>query len=121
MYILRDRTRFNSDVDLILQMSFETETNRSKNAAFPGFITYLCCLNEVWDLKGTPTHAAIHMACLYYQGLAEGGDAARKEEARALRQRIAEAIPLQVSRGQMPADRGAHYAAQLDTYAAHLA
>ncbi len=121
MYILRDRTKFNSDVDHLLQMSFEIETNSSKNAAFPGFIAYLNCLNEVWDVKGTPTHAAIHMACLYYRGLAESGDVARKTEARALRQRIAEAIPLQVSRGQMPPDRGAHYSQQLEKYAEHLA
>lgn len=121
MYILRDRTKFNSDVDLILQMSFEIETNSSKNAAFPGFIKYLCCLDEVWDTKGTPTHAAIHMACLYCRGLAENGDAARRAEAQALWQRISEAIPLQVSRGQMPPDRGAHYSQQLEGCAERLA
>lgn len=121
MFLLRDRTKFNSDVDLIIRMSFEIETDSSKNPAFPSFIAYLSHLSEIWNGNGTPEHAAVHMACIYCKGLAEKGDAVRKAEAQALRARIAEAIPVYVSRGQMTQDWGAHYTALLQKCAEQLA
>ena len=121
MFLLRDRTKFNTDVDLILRMSFDIETDSSKNSAFPSFIGYLSHLSEIWNEKGTPEHAAVHMACVYCKGLVEKGATAQKVEARALRPRIAEAIPLYVSRGQMTQDWAAHYSGLLEKYAALLA
>ena len=121
MFLLRDRTKFNTDVDLILRMSFEVETDSSKNSAFPSFISYLSHLSEIWNEKGTPEHAAVHMACVYCKGLVEKGDAVRKTEAQALRARVAEAIPVYVSRGQMTPDWGTHYAGQLDKVTERLA
>lgn len=117
MFLLRDRTKFNTDVDLILRMSFDIETDNSKNRAFPAFISYLSSLSEIWNENGTPEHAAVHMACVYCKGLAEKGEAAGKAEAKALRLRIAEATPLFVSRGQMTQDWAAHYAGLLEKYA----
>ncbi len=114
MFLLRDRTRFNTDVDLILQMSFDIETDSSKNPAFPSFIGYLSHLSEIWNEKGTPEHAAVHMACIYRKGLVEKGDAAQKVEAKAVRLRIAEAMPLFVSRGQITPDWAAHYSGLLE-------
>ncbi len=121
MFLLRDRTKFNTDVDLMLRMSFDIETDSSKNPAFPSFISYLSCLSEVWNEQGTPEHAAVHMAGVYCKGLAQKGDAARKAEAKALRLRIAETIPLYVSRGQLTPDWAAHYSALLEKYAELLA
>lgn len=109
MFLLRDRTKFNSDVDLIIRMSFEIETDSSKNPAFPSFIAYLSHLSEIWNGNGTPEHAAVHMACIYRKGLTDKGDAACQAEAQALRTRLAEAIPVYVSRGQLTQDWGAHY------------
>ena len=109
MFLLRDRTKFNSDVDLIVRMNFEIETDSSKNPAFPSFIAYLSHLSEIWNGNGTPEHAAVHMACIYCKGLVDKGDAVRKAEAQALRTRIAEAIPVFVSRGQLTQEWGVHY------------
>ena len=121
MFLLRDRTKFNTDVDLILRMSFDIETDSSKNPAFPSFIAYLSHLSEIWNANGTPEHAAVHMACVYCKGLVEKGDAAGKAEAKALRPRIAEAMPLYVSRGQMTPDWAEHYSGLLEKYAELLA
>ena len=121
MFLLRDRTKFNTDVDLILRMSFDIETDSSKNSAFPSFIGYLSHLSEIWNEKGTPEHAAVHMACVYCKGLVEKGGAQQKAEAKALRVRVAEAIPVYVSRAQMTPDWGAHYAGLLEKYAESLA
>lgn len=114
MFLLRDRTKFNTDVDLVLRMSFDIETDSSKNSAFPSFIGYLSHLSEIWNEKGTPEHAAVHMACVYCKGLAETGDAVRKAEVQALRARVVEAIPLYISRGQLTPDWGSHYTDQLN-------
>ena len=121
MFLLRDRTKFNTDVDQILRMSFDMETDCSKNPAFPSFIGYLSHLSEIWNVGGTPEHAAVHMACVYCKSLTEKGDVARKAEAKALRPRIAQAVPLFVSRGQMTPDWAAHYSGLLEKYAASFA
>jgi hypothetical protein len=121
MFLLRDRTKFNSDVDLILRMSFEIETDSSKNLAFPSFISYLSHLSEIWNGNGTPEHAAVHMACTYCKSLVDKGDAVRKAEAQALRTRIDEAIPVYVSRGQLTQDWGSHYTGLLQKCADPLA
>ena len=120
MFLLRDRTKFNTDVDLILRRSFDIETDGSKNSAFPSFIGYLSHLSEIWNEGGTPEHAAVHMACVYCKGLVEKSDAARKAEAKALQSRIAEAVPLFVSRGQMTSDWAAHYSGLLEKYVGRL-
>jgi len=53
---------------------------------------------------------------VYYMGLAKNGDTSQRSEAKQLGQRIAKAMPLYMSRGQIPSDRAAHYSGLLQKY-----
>ena len=120
MFIVRDRTRFNSDVDTLLRVSFNIETDSSKNPAFPRLMSYLRSLDGLWEDRATPHHGALFVALSYCKDLVDRGDAANKAEASALCACIAEMVPVFVSRNYMTQERGAHYAALVQQYAASL-
>jgi hypothetical protein len=120
MFGFRNRNKFNTDVDVILRTAFDIETDHNRNAAFPGVLSYMAYLDEVWNERGTAEHAAARMACLYYMGLAKNGTPTEKNEAKALGQRIEKAIRLYVSCGQISENKGGHYLGLVSKYAEHL-
>ena len=121
MFILRDRTTFNTSAEMLLRVSFGVETDSSKNPAFPKLIPFLSSLDGVWEDRGTHQQAALHMACLYCQSLIERGDATRRAEAATLCKVIAEAIPVYVERSYMSEASGAHYASLIEQCTTQLA
>lgn len=120
MFIIRDRTRFNSDVDTLLRVSFHIETDSSKNPAFPKLMPYLRSLDGLWEERATAHHGALYVALAYCKDLIDRGGASKKAEASALCACLAELIPVFVSRNYMTQECGAHYAEQAQQYAASL-
>ena len=120
MFIVRDRTRFNSDVDTLLRVSFNIETDSSKNPAFPKLMSYLRSLDGLWEQRATPHHGALFVALSYCKDLIDRGGPAKKSEAAALCACITALIPEYVSRTYMTQERGAHYAELVQQYAVLL-
>lgn len=120
MFIVRDRTRFNSDVDTLLRVSFHIDTDSSQNPAFPKLLPYLRSMDGLWEERASTHHGALFVALAYCKDLIDRGGAAKKAEASVLCACIAELIPVYVSRNYMTPERGAHYAERVQQYAAAL-